>query len=355
MIVPNPFVQGGIASVVNGYKGSSLEKEFQITYVESYCDGSKTQKFIKACKGYWVFFMILISKKNKPDIVHIHSSFGPSFYRKMPFILFSYWFRVPIINHIHGADFDTFFIKASNRKRNIIKKIYELCDVFIVLSEQWRLNIAQIVCEDKIYVVENYAILPDIIDRKKQNNQVLFIGELGDRKGCFDIPKIWKLVKESVPDAKLVMAGAGKKEELIETFCKEGFVVDESLSFPGWVRGIEKERVFQESTVLLFPSYNEGMPMAVLEAMAYQLGIVTTNVGGIPKLIESQKSGYLFEPGEIKKMAQAVVCLLENKEQCASYGKNARETVFLHYSLEAHIKKISNLYWSVSTCENQKL
>ena len=84
MIVPNPAVKGGIASVVNGYRDSALEKRHEISYVESYCDGSKWQKLFKAISGYFAFIGQLIG--NRPDVVHIHSSFGPSFYRKMPFI-----------------------------------------------------------------------------------------------------------------------------------------------------------------------------------------------------------------------------------------------------------------------------
>ena len=85
MIVPQRDVQGGIASVTSGYYGSRLETDFDVIYVESYRDGSKWQKLLKALAAYRQFRKVL--RKVKPDLIHIHSSFGPSFYRKMPFIL----------------------------------------------------------------------------------------------------------------------------------------------------------------------------------------------------------------------------------------------------------------------------
>ena len=115
MVVPNRMVKGGIAAVVNGYRGSQLEKDYEITYVESYKDGSKFDKLLKGICGYFHFAYVLMF--HKPDLVHIHSSFGPSFYRKMPFIYMASWRKIPIINHIHGADFDEFYVNAPEGKK----------------------------------------------------------------------------------------------------------------------------------------------------------------------------------------------------------------------------------------------
>ena len=75
MVVPNPLVKGGIASVVNGYRGSRLERDCDINYIESYRDGTKLAKLLKGIRGYFQFAKVLLIQK--PDVVHIHSSFGP--------------------------------------------------------------------------------------------------------------------------------------------------------------------------------------------------------------------------------------------------------------------------------------
>ena len=153
MIVPDVAVRGGIASVTAGYRGSVLEQHHEIDYVESYCDGSKRKKLLKAISGYCCFIRQLLH--NRPDIVHIHSSFGPSFYRKLPFIYLSRWIGIPVVNHIHGAEFDTFYEKASTRKRKLVQKVYGKCSRLIVLSKEWKEALAQIVPAQKIDIVEN--------------------------------------------------------------------------------------------------------------------------------------------------------------------------------------------------------
>ena len=341
MIVPDASVKGGIASVVNGYRGSMLEKNHEIHYVESYKNGSKFTKLWKALCGYCHFLKVLFT--DRPDVVHIHSSFGPSFYRKMPFIYLSSLAKIPVVNHIHGAEFDSFYENASASKKKRVRRVYRKCTRFIVLSKEWKEKIAQIVPSDRIDRIENYCILPETpYDVGRRQNQILFLGALEERKGCYDIHVIFEIVKKRCPDARLVMAGDGQMKQIKEAFAKKNLLSD--VEFPGWVRGREKAELLQQSAVFLFPSYNEGMPMAVLEAMSFGMGIVTTTVGGIPQLISHGQSGYLETPGDLAAMAEDVSKLLQNEEFCRNMGRQARKTVEQNYSLELHLQKLDETY-----------
>lgn len=345
MIVPNPAVKGGIASVVNGYRGSELEQKYEIVYVESYLNGSKLQKLGKAFSGYCSFIKQLIF--HKPDIVHIHSSFGPSFYRKMPFIYLSSLRNIPIINHIHGADFDEFYERAPAVKKKWIGKVYNKCTKVLVLSEEWKNHIERIVPADRIDILENYCIIPkEPYDSGRNMEQILFVGEIGRRKGCYDIPSIWENVVRQAPSARLVMAGDGEIEKVREAFEEKN--VSSQVFFPGWVRGEDKERLFKESAIFLFPSYHEGMPMAILEAMSYGMGIVTTSVGGISKLIRNGENGYIREPGDIDTISSDIVCLLTNRDRCIAYGSRARENVKENYGRARHLERLCEIYESVA-------
>lgn len=338
MIVPDKNVKGGIATVVNGYRINGFGEEYSISYVESYCNGGKFQKLSKAIRGYVQFIKELC--KNRPDIVHIHSSFGPSFWRKLPFIYISDWTGIPVVNHIHGAEFEQFYSEASNWKKKLIKKVYLKCGKLIALSEEWQSKLELIVPKEKITVIENYCIIPKTIATKKK--QILFLGEIGERKGCFDIPAIYAEIKRIEKEIPLLIGGDGEIEKMQELFDKEA--VGDSVSFLGWVRGIEKDRLLQDSSIFLFPSYNEGMPMALLEAMAYGLAIVTTNVGGIPKLVEDGVDGFICEPRDIHGIAKKLIELVEDDEVRARFGSAARKKAEMHYGLEMHIKKLRNLY-----------
>lgn len=341
MIVPDASVKGGIASVVNGYRGSMIEQNHNIHYVESYKNGSKFSKLCKALCGYFHFLKVLFT--DRPDVVHIHSSFGSSFYRKMPFIYLSRLAGIPVVNHVHGAEFDSFYEKASVSKKRRVRRVYWKCTRFIVLSKEWKEKIAQIVPADRIDVIENYCIWPEkLYHAEGRQNQVLFLGALEERKGCYDIPVIFESIKQKCPNARLVMAGDGQMKQVKEAFAKKNLLSD--VAFPGWVQGQEKAKLLQQSAVFLFPSYNEGMPMAVLEAMGYGLAIVATTVGGIPQLIAHGQSGFLEAPGDLTAMAEDVSKLIQDEELCRNMGEQARKTAEQKYSLEIHLQKLEESY-----------
>lgn len=342
MVVPDRLVKGGIASVVNGYREHDFSGKCEVSYIESYRNGSKWEKLAKALKGYLLFFREMIL--NKPDIVHIHSSFGPSFYRKMPFIYMACFRGVPVINHIHGAEFETFYLKASDRKKRRIRKVYGKCTMLIALSEEWKRNLESVVSPEKITVIENYCKIPDLSGTEKKK-QILFLGEIGKRKGCYDIPEIYERVLEKGERLPLIMAGDGELAEVKKLFEDRDLL--ESVSFPGWVRGADKDKCLKESGIFLFPSYYEGMPMAVLEAMAYGMAIVTTRVGGIPHLLEDGGSGYLCEPGDIEGLSKRLLELSKDGDKRRKMGERARQKAIEEYSMESHMKKLMDLYGRV--------
>lgn len=341
-MVPDRLVKGGIASVVNGYREHDFSGKCEVSYIESYRNGSKWEKLAKALKGYLLFFREMIL--NKPDIVHIHSSFGPSFYRKMPFIYMACFRGVPVINHIHGAEFETFYLKASDRKKRRIRKVYGKCTMLIALSEEWKRNLESVVSPEKITVIENYCKIPDLSGTEKKK-QILFLGEIGKRKGCYDIPEIYGRVLEKGERLPLIMAGDGELAEVKKLFEDRDLL--ESVSFPGWVRGADKDKCLKESGIFLFPSYYEGMPMAVLEAMAYGMAIVTTRVGGIPHLLEDGGSGYLCEPGDIEGLSKRLLELSKDGDERRKMGERARQKAIEEYSMESHMKKLMDLYGRV--------
>lgn len=339
MIVPAPEVMGGIASVVNGYREKGIT-DAEIVYVESYVNGSKIAKLRQALRAYRKFGKIL-REQSDIDIVHIHSSFGPSFYRKKPFIDMAYRKHIPIINHIHGAEFDDFFVNVSEFKKRLIRKTYAKCSFLVALSNEWKKRLGMIFPQDRIVVIENYAIIPSLED-VNNSSDIVFMGEIGERKGSFDIPAILDTVKNKYPQVvsriSLTMAGNGNADELKE------LLSDYDVRFPGWVRGSDKDILLRSNGIFLFPSHDEGMPMAILEAMAYGLAVISSDVGGIPTLIEDGVNGFLCHPKDTESFAAKIARLLEDEKMRNEMGRSAREFIIKNYSYEMHVRKLLELY-----------
>lgn len=339
MVVQDPMVKGGIAAVVNGYYGSKLESDYQITYVESYKDGGKFSKLCKALSGYIKFIRVLIC--DKPDLVHIHSSFGPSFFRKIPFIYMAQWAKVPIINHIHGSEFEKFYLKASEKKQNLVRKVWNKCDAFIVLSEEWKEIFSCVIPKEKMTVIENYSKLVPAFKRENRCS-LLFLGLINEMKGCYDIVDVVARVSHRIPNVKMIMCGEGDTEKIKEKAKSMGVI--DNFEFPGWVRGNKKDEVLREANIFFLPSYSEGMPMSILDAMGYGLPIVASNVGGIPRLVQNEGNGYLFAPGDIDGFAGAITSLLTDDDKRKSFGEKSCDTVDSKYSLKSHIESIEKIY-----------
>lgn len=343
MIVQDPMVKGGIAAVVNGYYGSFLEKKYDVKYIQSYCDGTKLQKFIKAVKAYFLFVWNLVT--NKPDILHMHTSFGASFYRKIPFIYMASICRIPIINHIHGPEFELFYEQASDKKKQLIKKIYNKCTYLITLSQEWKRNFLQVVPEEKIKVIENYSVVEnELLDAERKKSQILFLGAINERKGCYDMPQIIQKVVKKVPNAIFVIAGDGELEHLKRLISEAGLT--QNCVFPGWIRDDVKDAYLRQSSIFFLPSYNEGMPMAILDAMGYGLPVVSTNVGGIPQIVLDGQNGFVLRPGDIDDIAQALVKLLTDPSLRAGMGRKSVDIIRESYTLDKHFEKLFKLYES---------
>ena len=180
---------------------------------------------------------------------------------------------------------------------------------------------------------------------KRKNHQdkiILFLGFITELKGVFDIPDIAKKIIERNRNVKFVLAGSGEIEKLQAIIEEKG--VSQYFSFPGWVKNEKKEKLLQEADLFILPSYTEGMPMSILEAMGYGLPIVATNVGGIPQLVENGKNGYMVEPGNIDDFAKVILELIGNDELIYCMGKESIEKAYEKYSLEKHLEKVCKLY-----------
>lgn len=346
MVVPSFTAKGGITSVVSGYRDSQLTKDYDVRFVETYCDGGIFKKIVKAMTAYLKFAQIAFFWK--PDIVHIHTSFGGSFYRKSVIIRMASFAGIPIVNHVHGADFKEFYESKLPAEKKKIEKVYHKCAVTIALSEEWKKQLAEIVSEESIRVVENYGILKEDIVREKitkpNSKYILFLGFISERKGCFDIPAIVDKVCKNISDAKFVLGGSGEIEKVRQNINPH---FRDNVVFPGWIRDEKKEQCLREADVFLLPSYSEGMPMAILDAMGCGLPIVSTKVGGIPKIVQHGINGYLYEPGDSENMAQAIINLLTNNSERIKAGQASAAIVQKKYSLQHNIDKIKKIYTEI--------
>jgi glycosyltransferase involved in cell wall biosynthesis len=219
MVGPKATVKGGITTVINGYKNDNqFNSSFLVKYYNSTISGNKIKKFFYC--GWKLFLFPLFFLFFKPDIVHIHSSFGPSFTRKSLYLLISHSLGAKTIIHFHGADWGSFYESSSRKRRDRIKKILKRSDLVFVLSQEWKTNFSKLVPSQKIRIIPNFVNFKSSdVKREHFSNsiKIIFLGEFCERKGCFDISKIIENVPEK-ERIKMIFAGFGDTSTLKKTF-----------------------------------------------------------------------------------------------------------------------------------------
>lgn len=209
---------------------------------------------------------------------------------------------------------------------------------------------------NKATIVENYGILQEDLIKEKftkpNHKMILFLGFICERKGCLDIPAIVDQVCRKIPDARFIIGGSGEIEKVKQKLSAK---YKDNVEFPGWIRNEQKKQYLREADIFLLPSYNEGMPMAILDAMGCGLPIVSTEVGGIPKIVRQGVNGYLYKPGDSKNMACAIIEYLTDDEKRLKAGRESVDVIRKSYSLQQNIDKLERVYTEVERLRNDKL
>ncbi len=319
---------GGIATVENLILKHAPPKII-IKHITSHDEGSIIHRFIIFTKALYNCFSQLLF--DKIDIVYIQLSDGGSTLRKAVFALIGFAFGKPVVIHAHGAEFPKTYDRLPQWAQQYLSKIFNQCDAFIVLSESWKkfyVDNCNLIPK-KVFVLNNPTEVPQSIPQRANNEgkvTAIFCGRIGQRKGTFDLIRAFaQLPTEQKQCSQLIIAGDGdllEAQKLVESLS-----LKEQVTFLGWIDSAQREKLLAEADIFILPSYHEGLPMAILEAMSWGLPIISTPIGGIPEIVITNQNGLLISPGDIDRLTQAIQSLISIKTLRLFLGENARNSV----------------------------
>lgn len=337
-------VKGGITSVINSflnYKLENIDIELHPTYIE----GKMINKCIFFVKSIIKYLVKLVN--NDFHIAHIHMSYKGSFVRKLIVVKLSKVFNKKVILHLHGSEFEVFYNSSNKLVKKLIRYILEVSDCVIVLGEKWKKTVNKIAPDSKIVIFNNAVNIPECTvnwDNEKIN--ILFLGVLIKRKGIYDLIETIKILDEkgiiSERNLKFIIAGSGPEEICIKEMIHE-YKLEHCVEMPGWVDKKLKNKLLKKSQIFILPSYNEGLPMAILEAMSYGIPIISTDVGSISEVVMNNFTGTLIKPGDYNYMAQAIINLID-ENVWISQSKNCKLLVKNSFNENEYFKRIDELY-----------
>ena len=327
------YTRGGITAVLKLYEKSDMWQRYHCKWIGTHRDGSKLCKLWYLAKGFVQYTVLLPFY----DIVHIHFSLSMSAKRKYPFFRLAKMLGKKTVIHLHcGSQIDDIWSP-------IYQTMFEQCDCGILLSDSLKQKIEEHIGKsDKLKVVYNPCPIITNTAKYDKRNIVLFSGTLYEGKGYKDLIRAFAKLADKHPDWNVVLAGNGEEEQARNLAAELGVL--EQVELLGWVNGEAKHKAFSEAEALCLPSYAEGFPMAVLDAWAYGLPVITTPVGGVPDVAVDGKNMLLFKPGDIETLADKLDLIMNDK---ALREKLTAESVALSsekFNLATVTEQVASIY-----------
>lgn len=325
------------------YLTTELPRKFELVFLASHKDGSRPYKFCVACLG--LLRMLGMMLYGGIDIVHIHCGDIVSHYRKYLYFSIARLFGKKIVLHLHGA----LFIEQAGKAHPFLLKrlagLYSGADLVICLSESWSRDIGLLFPLSRRRVIHNGIPMPQLAPVcEAQSNDVVvsFLGLIGPRKGIFDLLKVIRRLVDQGSPVLLKIGGNGETERLHREI--KNLALQDHVEFLGWVSREAKEQLLRHTDIFALPSYGEGMPMSILEAMSYAIPVISTWVGGIPELVEDGSSGYLVHPGDTDALFARLRLLVDDVSLRRQVGRNARQSAETRHDIHNLAGRIGDIY-----------
>jgi glycosyltransferase involved in cell wall biosynthesis len=294
-----------------------------------------------------------LMRQKRPDIVHTHTAKAGFLGRAAARLA-----GVPIVVHtFHGHVLHGYYGTMKNQLlRRIEKYLALVSDRLVTVSEQVRQDLVGygIAKAEKISVVplgfdldpfaNSHAIKGEFrceMGLSEEHKLIGIVGRLFPIKNHELFLKSAALISAREPAARFVVVGDGVLRPAIENRAQE-LGIAERVIFTGWRRDLP--RIFADLNILVVSSDNEGTPVSAIEAMASGCPVVATCVGGLPDLIQDQRTGYLVPPRDAVALSASVLHLLNNQEVACDLAQNAMVAVRQRFTVQRLLYDIDHLY-----------
>ncbi len=283
-------------------------------------------------------------KAAKPDVVHINTALETrAIWRDLVLAKCAGYRKKPVVLHIHGGRFMT-HETHSPMQRFAIRKMLSSATEVIVLSDDEKISLADKFSAGSINVLPNAIELGQMPRHRERKNirTVLFLGRLDRSKGLDEIIEAAKTLKWQGFKFKFKCYGAGPYEREFIKGMQDA--IGEDFYFGGVASGEEKQEAYATSDIFLLPSHFEGMPMALLEAMAAGCVPIVSDVGAISEAVNDGRNGYLVEPQNVTMLVGKLKFLLSGETKWETFRQKAREAIEKKFNIDSYSAKLRSIY-----------
>ncbi len=336
-------MRGGIRAVIENHIEAGAYEGYKHFFLASHDEVGMAKRIALAAGSMLTLIDLIL--RGKVSVCHLHGSMKGSIYRKSVFVFLCRLLDCRVIFHLHGSEFAKTYEKAGAIYRHLVRYVLDHSDYVFVLSEYWKAYVESISNNPRNHVINNFPspVFEGLFKcrdySKRSTTELLFLGYIGQRKGIYDLVEAVALLKaQGVEGFRINVGGNGEIDKLKALIADRG--LDQYFNVIGWVSGDLKYKLMKESDLLLLPSHNEGLPIAILEALSAGLAVLSTKVGGIPDAISDERYGLLVEPGQPQALANAITRYLDTEGLIESLARNARVLYDGAYSSKVNVERI---------------
>lgn len=351
-------VFGGIVSDCRVLLNSSLSKKFELILLDTtQVSNPPPMLFVRivlAIKRFLIF-LVLVERK-KPDVLLIFASSGASFFEKGLMAWYGRLRNIPALLFPRGGA----LIEKSQRSRFTrfwVRIIVRGARKFLCQGKAWQ-DFAVSLCGFDVQdapIIQNWTATKELIEIganrvpkfKGQQIALLFIGWLERTKGIFELLESFNnLVISRRGRISLNIVGEGNASKKAREVCHK-FGIEDSVNFLGWLHGKDFQDVLKKSDIFVLPSYTEGLPNAMIEAMAAKIAVVVSSVGNIPDVIRNKENGLLIPSRNSSALTEALNILLDNNKMMNAITEKAFIEAYQLFTPEIAAEKIQMVVNSV--------
>jgi len=316
-----------MAAVIRDLLASPLGSRFELGAIPTYRGAPPLGRLV-------TFTLALLrllgwSLRGGRRVVHVHTAVRGSLYRKAVVVWLARALGCRVLLHLHAGagDIAAFDARIGGLARALFRGAFAASDRVLSVSAAGAREVETRFGAKDVLVVPNAAPFVDVPQRaagpddQAATVSILYMGGFVDpaKGGCVLVRALASLV-ERCPQARAILAGPGEPPREAEEVLRS-----DAVTWAGWLDAVAKKRLLSSAEIFVLPSLSEGLPVALLEAMAHARPIVATAVGGVPDVLEDGSEALLVPPADPRSLAEAIASLIQDPGRRRALGRAARE------------------------------
>ena len=326
-------MKGGVSTVIKTLEKTSIWKKYHCEWIETQINSSsKFYKILYLLKGIIKGAFII----PQYDIIHFQTTPGKGMITLFPHFFYTLLWRKKIIAQLHmGNQIEGYVNDLS------FKFWTKHANLILFLGHTWEEKIKHYLPK-QVKTDFIYNPIPMQIQQTNYDKYFLYAAYFTENKGCDIFLKAFAQITKNYPDWKIIMCGTGDIK-LVKRLIKE-YKLENKVEMPGWIEGERKHLLFTHAGAYCMTSYQEGLPMSVLEAISYGIPVISTPVGCLPEVLQHEHSVLFFDFGNFEELAICMERIINDynlRNQLSNEGYSIAQSCF---SVNKITQKLETIY-----------